>query len=407
MIYRNLPLRGRTVELAEALTVGLSDGPEATLCVSVPLRICPLGAHVDHQGGVVTGLTVDRTVDLAAARQSRPLLTVSSSGFPGTAEVDLERPERRARGDWADPARAAAAVLASRARLTAGLRAVVAGDLPGAGLSSSAAVLIAYLVAIATVNEIRFDRGLLATWVQEAENEVLGVASGQLDPSIILYSEMGRLTTVDCTTLEIGQVPLPDGVADAAWVVVFSGVARSLAGSGFNVRVEECRRAARRLLELAGEGATEGAVLGDVSEAIGGRYGGLLDRSLQLRARHYFSEQARVRAGIAAWHRGNLPEFGRLMTASGASSIENYQCGTPEIVALWRILTDSRGVLGTRFSGAGFGGSVLALVERAKIETIYERVAGRYRADHPKAAAAAAFHVCNPSGSVRVEGPDP
>ena len=122
--------------------------------VKAPLRICPLGAHVDHQGGIVTGMTVDRQVILAASPAPDAAVRVTSLDFPGEVSVDVRAEIAEKTGDWGDYLRAAVSSLSSTHRLHTGLRAVFGGDLPGAGLSSSAAVLVAYLFALARVNGI-------------------------------------------------------------------------------------------------------------------------------------------------------------------------------------------------------------------------------------------------------------
>lgn len=402
MILVEQPQHDRRAKLIDALSGRGRDLRSEIVTVSAPLRICPLGAHVDHQGGVVTGLAVNRSVDLAAVATPNNRLEVSSLDFPGTAVVDLQNPDPSPIGDWGDYARAAASVVAARYPLTAGLRAIVAGDLPGAGLSSSAAVLVAYFMVITAINGIETDGQNLAVWVQEAENDYLGVASGRLDQSIILNAVPEHLTRVDCSHLDIEQIPLARDHPDVSWVVAFSGRTRRLAGSGFNTRVEECQRAAAQLLQFGGGKMRRDPVLADVDHEVFDRFGDRLERSLRRRARHYFSEQERVVAGVEAWRAGDLSEFGRLMTASGASSVENYECGTLEIVDLWQILQASLGVLGTRFSGGGFGGSVVALVDRSYIDSVFESVARRYRVAHPEAAAEASFHVCESVAAARL-----
>jgi galactokinase len=184
--------------------------------------------------------------------------------------------------------------------------------------------------------------------------------------------------------------------------VAFSGVGRTLAGSAFNSRVDECRKSARRLLELGGEAPGESPVLSDVRPEVFEQHAVDLPQTLRRRAAHYFGEQRRVLTGVAAWRQGDLDRFGALMTASGASSIYNYESGTAELVALYEALRDTPGVYGTRFSGGGFGGSCIALIEPEAGASIIEGVKRRYEIAHPTAAANATFHVCSPGGPAQV-----
>jgi len=377
------------------------DRSEAFL-VEAPLRICPLGAHVDHQGGVVTGMTVDRQVLMAAVPVTDGVVRVASLDFPGKVVVELEDQVPTRAGDWGDYVRAAVAVLSEEHRLRSAFRGVIGGDLPGAGLSSSAAVLIAYLLALTRVNEIDIGREEISALAQRAENKYVGVASGRLDQSIILFAKHGHLTRVDCSDLSIEQVPLPTGSRDFRVLVVFSGVGRALVGSGFNTRVGECHEAARLMLELGGEAPREHPVLSDVQPEIFEQFATDLPQAQRRRAAHYFGEQRRVLNGVEAWRQGDLDRFGAMVTASGASSIHNYESGTAELVTLYEALRDAPGVYGTRFSGGGFGGSCIALIEPEAGSSVIEAVKRRYEVAHPDAATKASFHICCPGGPAQV-----
>jgi galactokinase len=105
---------------------------------------------------------------------------------------------------------------------------------------------------------------------------------------------------------------------------------------------------------------------------------------------------------VEAWRVGDLDRFGALMTASGASSIHNYESGTGGLVTLYEALRDAPGVYGTRFSGGGFGGSCVALIEPEAGPSIIEAVKRRYDVAHPEAAAEASFHICCPGGPAQV-----
>ncbi len=392
----------RVSELVTRLGEIPSSDRSGAFLVESPLRICPLGAHVDHQGGVVTGMTVDRRVVMAAVPETDAVVSVASLDFPGELVVDLGDQVPTRAGNWGDYVRAAVAVLSKDHRLRNGFRAVIGGDLPGAGLSSSAAVLVAYLLALTRVNEINISREEVSGLVQKAENEYVGVASGRLDQSIILFAEHGHLTRVDCSDLSIEQVPQPPGRKDFRVLVAFSGVGRALAGSGFNNRVSECHEAARLLLELGHEAPREHPVLSDVRPEIFARFADDLPRVQRRRAAHYFGEQRRVVNGVEAWRQGDLDRFGALMTASGASSIHNYESGTAELMTLYEALRDAPGVYGTRFSGGGFGGSCIALIEPEAGPSIIEAVKRRYGDAHPEAAANSSFHICCPGGPAQV-----
>jgi galactokinase/galacturonokinase len=392
----------RATELVTRLSKSASFDRSEAFLIESPLRVCPIGAHVDHQGGVVTGMTIDRQVVLAAVPTADAVVRVASLDFPGEVVVELGDQVPTGAGNWGDYVRAAVAVLFREKPLQNGFRAVIGGDLPGAGLSSSAAVLVAYLLALIRVNEIDISREEISGLVQRAENEYVGVASGRLDQSIILFAEHDHLTRVDCSDLSIEQVPHPPDWIDFRVLVAFSGVGRALAGSGFNNRVSECHEAARLLLELGGEAPRERPMLSDVEPEIFERFSDDLPQTERRRAAHYFGELRRVLSGVGAWRQGDLDRFGALMSASGASSIHNYECGTAELVTLYGALRDAPGVYGTRFSGGGFGGSCIALIEPEAGASVIEAVNRRYQAAHPEAASEASFHICRSGGPAQV-----
>ena len=399
-LERSLPARFE--ELAARLDrEGLAD-QRKVFGVEVPLRICPLGAHVDHQDGVVTGMTVDRSLLLAAVPSDGPMVRIESLGFDGVVTADVTAEPGGAQGFWGDYLRAALSALGSRARLRRGFRAVVRGELAGAGLSSSAAVLLAYLAALARVNSVELTAGQLAELVQLAENSTIGVASGLLDQSVMVHAELGSLTRIDCRSLEVAQIPAPIDDHPMAVIAAFSGAGRSLASSGYNTRVAECREAARNLLQLSGRPSDAEARLRDVDPDVFAEHGRRLPRGQRLRASHFFSEMERVDRGAEAWRRGQRDLFGQLVTASGESSIANYECGTPPLTALFELLRDEEGVLGTRFSGGGFGGTCIALAVPEACDQIISSVSARYAEAVPELAPSAFFRACSPAGPMRI-----
>lgn len=400
----NLDRSDRVSRLVSRLPGSPSSNTSQAFVVKVPLRVCPLGAHVDHQGGVVTGMTIDREVVMVAVPDTEAVARLTSLDFPGEVAVGLDDPAPPKAGDWGDYLRAAVSVLAKDHRLRSGFRAALGGDLPGTGLSSSAAVLVAYLLALTRVNEIDIGREEIAGLVQQAENEYVGVASGRLDQSIILFATPAHLTRVDCSDMSIEQVARPPGSGEFRILVAFSGVSRALVGSGFNARVDECREAAALLLDLGGEAPRQKPVLSAVRPEVFEQFVEELPQNLRRRAAHFFGEQRRVRNGVEAWHQGDLDRFGALMTASGASSIHNYETGTAELITLYELLRDSPGVYGTRFSGGGFGGSCVALIDAEAGASVIEAVKRRYESAHPEVAALASFHICRTGGPAQISG---
>ena len=186
--------------------------------------------------------------------------------------------------------------------------------------------------------------------------------------------------------------------------IFFSGLERSLAGSAFNMRVDECRSAAYALKAYAGMdyGKFEETNLRDVPEEVYRRYGDRLPENWRLRAEHWYSEYSRVIKGAEAWRRGDIEEFGRLCFASGYSSIHSWQTGSPELIKLYEILTETEGVYGARFSGAGFKGCCMALIDPAYTDSIEARVEREYLAAFPHLRGKYSAHMCNSADGVKL-----
>jgi galactokinase/galacturonokinase len=384
--------------------LGRIDGvdPARIQVVRAPLRICPLGAHIDHQLGVVTGMTIDRAILLAFVPTLDGRVQIESLNFDRPARFGLEQVPPYQKGDWANYVRGAVLALQQRHRLAQGLVGVVGGAMPIGGLSSSAAVTIAYLLALEAINGLSLGAQDNVELCRFTENRYIGLNNGILDQSVILHSATGHLTRIDCQTVEIDRVPAGLDAAQLSRsfevLVVYSGVTHALVGTDYNNRVAECRQAAQELLGHAGLPVPDDVRLRHVPEEQFSRHVDRLDAPLARRARHYFGEMARVAEGVSAWRSGDLAGFGRLVTESGESSIKWYECGCPQLVTLYEILRETPGVYGTRFSGAGFRGNCIALIDRPAREAIAEAVHGRYPALHPDVAGSYSIHFCQPDG---------
>lgn len=363
-----------------------------------PLRICPLGAHVDHQDGLVTGMTLDRAIWLAFVPRSDQHVCVESLNFQGSIEFDIDDVPPKSPSDWGNYIRGAVLALRQRYDLRTGIDAVVEGSMPIGGLSSSAAVGVAYLLALEVANELEISPEENIEHDRYIENAYLGLKNGILDQSIILMSDRDHLTYLDCQSVHFARYPTPADNGHFEVVVAYSGLRKSLTSTDYNNRVTECQQAARMLLEWAGMEASNSVRLRMVPEEIYQAYANRLPAPLDRRARHFFTEIERVRQGVAAWRAGDLEEMGRLINASGASSVHDYESGCPHLITLYNILSECPGVYGARFSGAGFRGSCVGLVDPAYREEIVAAIDARYPLAHPDVADVYSVHFCQTGG---------
>ncbi len=236
----------------------------------------------------------------------------------------------------------------------------VSSDVPmGVGLSSSAALEVATLRALRECTGADIDDVEIARLAQAAEVRHAGVNCGIMDQMASSLAEPGRMLFLDTRSLERQLLPLP---AATAVVVIDSGVARSLAASGYNERRAQCEDAARRLGVKA---------LRDVAEL---KMIERLEEPLRRRARHVVTENARVLQALKA----DAAAFGRLMNDSHHSLTEDYEVSTPELDELAARLREQPAVFGARLTGAGFGGACVALCRAGETRRAAEAALSRY-----------------------------
>ena len=369
-----------------------------------PYRICPIGAHSDHQLGKITGLAINKGVRIAYSAKMNGVIEVLSMQFEKRAQWHINSVPTDCEKDWADYLRGATIALAKRYPLSVGFCGVIEGSLPIGGLSSSAAVILAFLSALCRVNRVRLTPKEMIDIALEAENQYVGVACGKLDQSCEVYSKKDHLLYLDTQDDSYELIPVNPTMKPYKIAVFFSGVERTLAGSKFNMRVDECRSAAYALKAFAGipYGKFADTNLREVPYEVFRQYRDRLPERWAKRADHWYSEFERVQQGAEAWCRGDLAEFGRLCFESGKSSIENWQTGSPELIELYNIMTRTDGVYGGRFSGAGFKGCCMALIDPSYADSISEIVTREYLKAFPKMEGHYSVHICDSADGVQL-----
>jgi len=369
-----------------------------------PYRVCPLGAHSDHQLGKITGFAIDKGVHIAYGPKQNGVIEVRSLQFEKRAQWHVTSTPPVKQNDWADHLRGATIALNERYPLRTGLCAVIDGELPIGGLSSSAAVIIALLTALCHMNGITLTPQELITISKEAENKYVGVSCGKLDQSCEVYCRKEQLLYMDMKDDSFELIPQHPDMKPYKIAIFFSGLERSLAGSAFNMRVDECRSAAYALKAYAGMqyGKFEETNLRDVPYEVYLEHRDKLPENWRKRAEHWYTEFDRVQRGAEAWRRGDIEEFGRLSFESGHSSIYNWETGSPELIKLYEIMTETKGIYGGRFSGAGFKGCCMALIDPAYEESIIEKVTREYLKAFPEMEGKYSVHICESADGVNL-----
>ena len=377
-------------------------GRRPTNVVFTPYRICPIGAHVDHNLGKITGFAIDKGIYIAYGPKQNGIIEISSLQFPKRAQWHIMNTPSVKENDWADHLRGATISLAKRYPLHIGLSAVIDGELPIGGLSSSAAVIITYLTALCEMNGIHLTEKQLIEISKEAENKYVGVSCGKLDQSCEIYCRKDHLLYLDTKDDTYELIPTNPDMPEYEIIIFFSGLERSLASSKFNMRVDELRSAAYCLKALSGMeyGKFEETNLRDVPYETYLKYKDKLPANFAKRAEHWYTENERVEKAAEAWRRGDIADFGRLSFESGRSSIVNWETGSPELIKLYEIMTKTQGIYGGRFSGAGFKGCCMAIVDPKYEASILKTVEEKYLEAFPAMAGKYSAHVCHTADGV-------
>ena len=351
-----------------------------------PYRVCPIGAHVDHQHGLVTGFAIDKGVDLWFNVREDSQVNLTSNSFEGDVHLDLSTRSEVREKHWGDYARGAKYALKKRFELTRGIDGVLQGSLPVGGLSSSAAVLIAYVMAFAKANGIMLQPFEVAQIASEAEREYIGLNNGLLDQACIALGQKDGLLFLDCDTNDWRIIKRNPKMPDFEIGIFFSGLTRSLVNSDYNLRVSECKTAVWNMLAYQNQPLKpfEKTFLRDIPKTVFDSTRDLMPLRFAKRAEHFYSEYRRVRQGVTAWESGNIQLFGKLSFDSCESSIHNYECGSPELISIYNIMRPLPGVYGGRFSGAGFKGAVIALVDPSYKDSIEQELTRQYLEIYPE-----------------------
>ncbi len=349
----------RSERIAAAL-----GGRERARWFRAPGRVNLIGDHTDYNEGLVLPIAIDRDCLVAVSPREDGRIRARSLDLPpGTDTVEIaadgsDEP-RSVEPAWGRYVAGVVRVLAELGRRPLGAEAVCASTVPrGSGLSSSAALEVAFALALAEAAELAVTRRELAAACQRGELIATGVPVGIMDQLVSLEAVAGAALLIDCRSLDTRPVELPTGVEVVA---VHSGLPRELRGSAYAERRAACEAAARRLGLRALRDATPEQVADDPI------------------ARHVVSENGRVLEATRALEAGDLEALGGLLAASHASLRDDYRVSTRELDLLVEALVDA-GAIGARLTGAGFGGCVVALVEQGRGEAVAGAAASRYRA---------------------------
>lgn len=348
-------------------------GIAATHLVYAPGRVNLIGEHTDYNGGFVLPMAIELGVYVAARPRNDHCIRVWSTQIPGPpVEFNLDEVIERGAPAWSNYVRGVVAGFGETGAQLPGFDAIIYASLPaGGGLSSSAALEVAFATLSELLAGVTIDPVRKALLCQRAEHLFAGTPCGIMDQFAVIFGRRGHFLLIDCRSLTHELVPMCGN--DASLLIINTMVKHELTDGGYESRRADCHEAARLL------GVTE---LRDVTPNRVDEARGLLPERLFRRARHVTTENERTLAAVHALRCGAWEELGELMYASHASLRDDFDVSCAEldvVVEIARELGKDRGVHGCRMTGGGFGGCCVALIDAERTADLTDAIRDRYR----------------------------
>lgn len=333
---------------------------------AAPGRINLIGEHTDYNDGFVLPLALDLGVVAAVARRGDRVLRMASRQRTGIITLGLNELTPGALRGWSAYVGGVIWALGrTRGDLT-GYDILVDGDVPvGAGLSSSAALECAIALGISELEGLAIERFELALLAQRAENDFVGVPCGIMDQAASLLCTAHHALFLDVRSHAHDQVPVRLDRDGLALLVIDSGTRHRLADGAYEARRRSCEEAAREL----GVPALRDVSLDSLDDALSA----LSSIELRRRVRHVVTENARVIEAVSILRDGRPAALGPVLSRSHASLRDDFEVSSPQLDTAVEGAVQA-GALGARMTGAGFGGSVIALVEATGLQSVAESV---------------------------------
>lgn len=361
-------------------------GYAATHTVQAPGRVNLIGEHTDYNDGFVLPCAIDYQTVISCARRDDRLVRVIAADYDAGEDIFSldETIVPHSTQQWANYIRGVVKHLQSRDKSFNGADLVISGNVPqGAGLSSSASLEVAVGKAFQQLYSLPLDGVALALNGQEAENQFVGCNCGIMDQLISALGKKDHALLIDCRSLETRPVSIPE---NSAVVIINSNFKRTLVGSEYNTRREQCEAGAKFFGKKA---------LRDVSMEEFHQRSAELEPVVARRVRHILTENQRTVEAADVLARGDLARMGELMAESHASMRDDFEITVPQIDTLVDIVKQTIGDQGgVRMTGGGFGGCVVALIPEQLVPEVRQAVADQYQA---KTGIKETFYVCRAS----------
>jgi galactokinase len=366
-----------------------SFGQAPTLLARAPGRVNLIGEHTDYNDGFVLPAAIDRAIYVAARPRADATINLVSADFHDMSSFALDRLDDPALPAWSKYPRGSLWWLREHGHAIPGFDAVIGGDIPiAAGLSSSAAVEVVMLelgLALAGAEVAQVEKALAGVKV---EHEFIGMPCGVMDQMASAMGQAGHALMIDCRSLGVDLIPIPDGVS---LVILDTAKSRGLVDSEYATRRKQCETAAQ-ILGVAALRDANREQLAAAKEQLGD--------VLYRRARHIVTENLRVRATTLALRARSLVTVGQALCASHASLRDDYEVSCRELDVMAEIASAHPGCHGARMTGAGFGGCAVALVRNDAVDDFLTSVAPAY---HAQTGLTPQLYVCHAAAGSGVE----
>lgn len=362
--------------LIKEFTEKYGKAKEAIEVFFCPGRVNLIGEHTDYNGGLVFPCALSFGTYLAVRKSGKDSLSFASANFGYTEQIPLsDLSRKRDGGAWVNYPLGVIDQLVAKGFKPSGLELLYSGDIPnGAGLSSSASIEVLTAFALTQMFKLNHSRVDMALMSQKAENQFVGVNCGIMDQFAVAMGKKDHAIALKCDTLDYELVPVVLG--DYRIMIANTNKRRGLADSKYNERRAECDRAVE-LMSQAGKIS----FLCELSVAgFEKRMHLIPDPVVRNRALHAVSENERVKVAVSCLKEGKLIEFGQLMNASHDSLRDQYEVTGVELDTLVEEARKIEGVIGSRMTGAGFGGCTVSLIHKDAIDVFKTRVASGYKA---------------------------
>jgi len=340
-----------------------------------PGRINLIGEHIDYNGGKVLPAAISIGITASVTQRNDGFVFLSSDSHVKTLQQKLiGEMLYNKENDWLNYPLGVMNYLKEKDFQLPQLNIHYESTLPeGSGLSSSAAMEVLTMYLLLEEMKANISRPEIALWCKQVENKFIGVQCGIMDQFVIANAKQNHAMLLDCSTLEHEFIPIDFGEYDL--VVLNTKKPRNLIHSKYNERKAECEAALNGINKKRNADSIQHLCAANIQQLEF-----IKDEVLKKRAHHVITENERVDEAVAALKSKNMIAFGKLLTESHQSLKHDYEVSGFELDTLVDAAIQTKGCIGARMTGAGFGGCAIALVEKTKAEFFEEKVLKQYKA---------------------------